>query len=160
MKSNIFIRQVKPSDLATISGLAMRSKASWGYPDDFMERCRAELEVTEAKLKNMAFSYHLAEEGSSDIVGFYALKRVDSSTVELEALFVEPAHFGKGIGRMLFDHAVTLARHMEAKTMLIQSDPYAGPFYIAMGATPAGERESESIKGRFLPLYKVELKVK
>jgi hypothetical protein len=35
-------RRARPNEAAVLSELALRSKAYWGYSDEFMEQCRAE----------------------------------------------------------------------------------------------------------------------
>ncbi len=57
-------------------------------------------------------------------------------------------------------HAVSTASNLEFRTMLIQGDPHADGFYLAMGARKIGTRSSESVPGRELPLYKVDLKAR
>ena len=46
----IIIRRAARHEAGALSRLAMRSKASWGYDADFMERCRPELTVSEAHI--------------------------------------------------------------------------------------------------------------
>ena len=43
-----------------------------------------------------------------------------------------------------------------AGRMVIQSDPHAEGFYLHMGARRVGERASDSIPGRVLPLFVLE----
>ena len=103
-------------------------------------------------------------------------------TFELEALFVDPTYVGMGVGAQLFQHAIQKAiprminedttknevdEHQEVTTTLtspvpvivlnIQSDPYAERFYLKQGCINVGQRESESIPGRFLPLLQYKL---
>jgi len=41
--------------------------------------------------------------------------------------------------------------------LTIQGDPHAEGFYLAVGALPAGKRDSASIPGRELPVYTITL---
>ena len=43
------------------------------------------------------------------------------------------------------------------QTITIQGDPNAEAFYESIGACSAGYRESASIPGRFLPVFKLEI---
>ena len=70
---------------------------------------------------------------------------------ELEILFVEPAHMGRGVGRALFEWAAQAARGADATSMNIELDPTAAPFYRRMGARDAGTAPSTAIAGRELP---------
>ena len=121
-----------------------------------MEACREELRVRPENLSNESFRYNIAEL-NNHIVGYYALERLSESTWELEAMFVEPAHIGTGIGHLLIEHAKKTATELGARKLMIQGDPNAERFYRAAGGALVGERESGSISGRYLPLFSIEL---
>jgi GNAT superfamily N-acetyltransferase len=88
------------------------------------------------------------------------LEQTSADIAELDALFIEPEYIGKGIGRMLIEHAKEQAERLGVVKIVIQGDPNAEPFYIAIGALPCGTRESGSISGRQLPLFILELRDK
>ncbi|TDF34925.1 GNAT family N-acetyltransferase [Alteromonadaceae bacterium M269] len=150
------IRKVEPSEAGKISEIAIRSKAYWGYDKAFMDSCREELSHTEEEILNDDFRYFLAEK-EGEVMGFYKLENLDSETVLLEALFVDTLAIGHGVGRSLFEHAKATAKACGGSAMEAQSDPYAKPFYLAMGAKVTGNKESGSIPGRFLPMIEVAL---
>ena len=120
-----------------------------------MESCRAELTVDSKQMMNDQYEYVVAEDRKT-IVGFYALEAVSSEVFELEAMFVDPEYVGRGVGRVLIEHAVRHVAEKGGQTLLVQSDPNASKFYAAAGAVQIGTRESESIPGRFLPLFKID----
>jgi GNAT superfamily N-acetyltransferase len=136
--------------------LAMRSKAYWGYSDTFMEKCRAELSVQASDIEDSDFQYSVGEL-KNKIVGFYAIKRLSPSEFELTALFVESDHIGAGVGRALIGHAKKRAVGLGGHVLTIQSDPNADEFYRAAGGVLTGTRESGSIRGRYLPVFKIML---
>ena len=152
----ISIRPAEPSESRELTDLAMRSKAHWGYSAEFMASCRAELTVTPEDVAELESPYFVAENRGQRL-GFCALERRNSTEFELEALFVEPAGMGCGVGTALISHAVRIAREHGAKSILIQGDPNAAGFYESVGAIRVGERESDSIPGRFLPEYRILL---
>ena len=147
------IRPVRPGEARSLSDLALRSKGHWGYPDEFLNACRDELRVVLGPDRD----YFCIEHGGN-IAGFYGLLRLKDDTVELEALFVEPALIGRGFGRQLLQHAIARAGKKGATRMLIQGDPNADQFYRAAGGVRVGERPSGSIPGRVLPLFEIPLK--
>lgn len=149
-RSMITIRTAKISDADALSALAVRSKAHWGYSDDFMRACRDELMVTPEELATPDHAVAVACRGET-VVGYYALIWIADDVVDLDAMFVDPAAMGHGVGRKLMDHACASARDRGARSMLIQADPYAEGFYLKMGAARTGARESDSIAGRMLP---------
>jgi predicted N-acetyltransferase YhbS len=146
------IRPARSEDAPELCVLAMRSKACWGYSREFMEACQAELTYDAAYLDE--HEVYVLESGSR-IIGFYSLERLPEAALELGALFVEPGDIGKGYGRLLVEHSLEKAREAGASRIVIQGDPNARGFYLAMGATLAGETESRSIPGRMLPLFEV-----
>ena len=138
-----------------LSDLAIRSKASWGYAPDMVDAFRGELTVDPAAVAD--WHIHVAEQEGA-LAGFYALSvRPDGVTGEIELMFVDPARMRLGIGRALWNHLTATARSIGLTRILIDADPYAEPFYRAMGAERTGEAPSASIPGRTLPRLEVTL---
>ena len=154
--STCVIRPACADEASLLSELAFRSKAYWGYSDEFMAACRVELSYTPAQIAAPEYHFFVTEAARA-IRGFYALEQRSSSTVEVEAMFVEPAWVGKGYGRALMGHAKSQAARLGATTMIIQSDPNAERFYRAAGGQVTGRRESGSIPGRQLPTLAIDL---
>ena len=150
------VRAAIPAEADILSHLAMRSKAFWGYSQEFLDACEQELSVSPEDIEAETYHHEVAE-NAGNIFGFYALKRLSGNKYELEALFVEPDYIGTGIGRALMTHALKRVRLEGGASVIIQSDPYAVRFYKAAGGVLIGERESESIPGRYLPLYEIKL---
>ena len=80
-----------------------------------------------------------------------ALRRKVAGAVVDAHKALEPARLGEGTGKMLYVWACRFAQGLGARELVIEADPDAAPFYRHMGAEPAGEAESGSIPGRFLP---------
>lgn len=144
------------NDADALSALAIRSKAHWGYSSTFMAACRNELSYSPDQIDSVSFDFVVARRGGH-MVAFYALERLSNTEFELEALFVEPLCIGQGLGGTLLHHACRNARDRGGTSLLIQSDPHADEFYRATGAVVLGERESSSVPGRFLSLFRVTL---
>ena len=152
--AEIAIRPAAASEARRLSALALRSKAHWGYSIEFIEACRRELTYDcEYLLRNTVF----VAEIDTGIVGFYALDRVSETEAELTAMFVEPEHIGRRIGRALITHAKETARGQGIEAIIIQGDPNAAAFYQAAGGVRCGMRPSGSIPGRDLPLFRILL---
>lgn len=150
------IRRALPGEAPLLSALALRSKAHWGYDAAFLDACREELTLSSGQVLRHDVFVAVA---ANVVMGFYLLKSSssDGSTVELDMLYVEPSAIGRGIGRALFEHAVSVARRRGARRLEIEADPNAAGFYRVMGATYAGERSSGSIPDRRLPLLALDL---
>ena len=148
------IRSATAGEAEDLSALAMRSKAHWGYSAEFMQACRQELTYSADYIRdNPVF----VAEDKANVVGFYAFERVSAGVAELTAMFVEPEQIGRGYGRALITHAKNTARRQGFEAIVIQGDPNATAFYQAAGGVRCGERESGSIPGRVLPLFRVTL---
>lgn len=156
MSESQLIREAYPHEAELLSALALRSKAHWGYSPDFLDSCRDELTVDRSRIGSVDYRCFVAVEENS-ILGFYALESIAGGVHELDALFVEPAHIGTGIGRLLFKHALQILADCGAVRLIIQGDANATEFYKAAGARQTGTRESGSVPGRYLPLFELEI---
>lgn len=147
------IREARQSESFLLTEIALSSKAYWGYSEEFMLACRDELNVSIDKISSETFTYYVCE-SNAEVIGYYALEKLNQKEAELEALFVKPKYIGTGVGRILMEHALHYAKSCGFYTLKILSDPNAENFYLASGAVREGELESESVKGRYLPVLK------
>lgn len=144
------IRPAHPAEAAEISELVMRSKAYWGYDAEFLAACRAGLTISPLYL--ITHPAYIAEQDGRQ-VGFYSFaEEIASQQVELDFLFIAPEAIGNGIGKQLWQHAVTTAHRLGYRLMTIVADPNAEAFYRKMGAVTVGAEPSEAKAGRMLPL--------
>ncbi len=146
----VSLRPALIGDCESLSDLSFRSKASNGYDAAFMEACRFELTVTDA---TMADGNLWVAEDDSKPVGFFDI-RLESQTVEVYALYVDPELKRCGIGRKLWAAIEEKALAMGAETIELDADPVAVEFYQAMGCQVIGQSPSGSIPGRMLPRMK------
>jgi N-acetylglutamate synthase-like GNAT family acetyltransferase len=150
------------SDYKKLSELALCSKAYWGYDQEFLDKCQQELSYSEAQIDSLKFNFVVATHsthtlGQREIIGFYAIDFSYKPNPELEALFVLPNKIGQGVGKALIKAALIDAKKQGSTTLAIQGDPNATQFYLAAGGIQVGELESQSIPGRFLPLFEIPL---
>jgi GNAT superfamily N-acetyltransferase len=151
---------------ATLSRLAFRAKAYWGYPREWLEAWRDELTISPDHVAahdvfvavttgRLAGAKAGADGGR--ISGFYALV-CDAPDAELEHLWIEPDDIGSGVGRLLFEHSLARARSRRCHRVRIVSDPNAEAFYRHMGAAWIGVHHT-SVLGhpRELPVLEVIL---
>jgi GNAT superfamily N-acetyltransferase len=149
------IRRARPAEASILSALALRSKAHWGYDAGFLAACRDDLTLS---ADDVATSMVYACDGVNAPLGFYRLVLHHDGVAELDALFVEPAAMGQGVGKRLWGHAVAAAAKLGCSEIVLQSDPQAEGFYLAMGAQRAGESESTVMPGRMRPLMRFRLR--
>lgn len=150
------IRAAQATDAALLSDIALRSKAYWGYSPEFMAACKAELTYSPQDIADAGNFFSIAETDAGP-AGFYALRALGDRKYELGALFVEPAQIGIGIGCALLQAAKDRVSLAGGGSIVIQGDPNAERFYRAAGGVLVGERESGSVPGRMLPLFRIEV---
>lgn len=150
----ITIVRAKESDATTLTQIAVTAKKHWGYPDDWIVRWADQLSVTPPYIAAHPV-YACARHES--IVGFYGLQCWEKDAL-LDHLWVLPSAMRGGLGRLLFQHASTVAKQQGARRMTIVGDPHAEGFYRRMGAIVYG-REPAPMDDvvRFLPLLEILL---
>jgi GNAT superfamily N-acetyltransferase len=143
------VRKARRGEAAELTELAMRSKAHWGYDATFLEAVRPILTFTEEDLERRPV---FVLEAGRRAVGVYRLIGSPPEG-ELYDLWLEPRYIGRGFGRQLFVHALRIAAQCGFKTLVIESDPHAEGFYLAMGALRIGARRSAT--ERDLPTLRI-----
>ena len=148
------IRAPTIDELSDLSDLCLRSKAVWGYDEEFMDACRGELsfEPRDLELTPIAVAEH-----DGKPIGVAQVKVVDDEA-DLLKLFVEPSALRSGTGKALLAWATDVAKKLGATRLIIDADPDAAPFYRRMGAYDVGEAPSGSVPGRMLPRLAMNLR--
>ena len=147
--ARVQLRRARPNEAAGLSALAMRSKASWGYDQDFMTRVAPEFAIT---AEMFSHSRIVIAHDAEELLGYYRLQLRGADETYLHDLFVDPTAIGTGIGRLLFESAVADARDAGARAIVFESDPNAEPFYLHLGAIRTGRNQSLSDSKRLLPV--------
>jgi len=113
-----------------------------------MAACQEELTVTTEHL--IKGDYWVAE---ADVVCGCACLLVDTNgrSGEVHAFFIDPEWQRKGIGRLLWQKLAEQAKAKQLERLHLDADPFAVPFYKALGFEIGGETPSGSIPGRSLP---------
>lgn len=145
-------RRARTDEAEYLTHLCRRSKAHWGYDAEFLRIVAGDLTVTPAAIKTHQV-WILQED--KKILGFHQVKLGD--TAWLEDLWLEPEAIGKGYGRLLWEHAVSIARAAGAWGMEFNAEPFAMGFYEKMGAVQVGVTPSRFIPGRKLPLMRIQV---
>ena len=145
------LRAAEPHEADDITALARRSKAYWGYDQAFLDRSRDLLTVRPEQIHGESV---IVAERDGTLLGYYQLGG-EPPEGELVDLFVEPDAIGTGLGRRLWEHAISSAGKRGFRTLELESDPNAEPFYLHMGAGRVGEREVAP--GRLLPIMRIAL---
>jgi GNAT superfamily N-acetyltransferase len=138
LPADMLIRPARDGEHVALTELVWRSvQQTWNYPPEFMEWEPETISVEPEHIRDEITNL-LEEHGR--IVGFYVLSG-EPPEMELSRMMIEPDRIGAGIGRILWDHAVATAAARGVRTITIDSDPNAEPFYQRMGAITTGEHD-------------------
>lgn len=150
---NLFaVRSARAADADELARLARLSKAHWGYPKEWLDLWQKDLTISPETIEG-AIGY-VAESGES-IIGFWIRASLDLDLPTPGWLFVHPDHMGQGVARALWESVRTEAAARGIERFVIEADPNAAPFYLALGAEKIGEKESSVIPGRFFPILRI-----
>ena len=151
---NIEIRQATSDESAILTALAHMAKRYWGYPEEWIVSWKAELTLSREFIANNTVWVAMVE---GEIAGCCALV-LTGSLAELEHMWIDPKHMGRGIGRTLFEHTARRAAQLGFQHMQLSADPNAEGFYERMGARRIGEARAD-VNGtsRVLPRMQFDL---
>jgi len=148
------LRAAEPDEAGALTELALAAKASWGYDAAFMARCRDVMTMSPDAIAR--HPYYLIDSGDNTPLGFYGFDFSDG-LLTLDWLFVTPVAQGRGWGRLLFEHAIAVARAKRFGYFRIVSDPHAEAFYLHLGARRCGNAPSDLYPDRILPVLRFDL---
>ena len=93
-------------------------------------------------VEHIADGHVFVAERDDAIVGFAAvLPRLDGNA-ELDALFVDPSLWKRGVGRLLVEHCAGVARGRASRVLHVVGNPHAEGFYVACGFRTTGASET------------------
>jgi N-acetylglutamate synthase-like GNAT family acetyltransferase len=132
------VRDARPEDQRELTRLCVRATMRAGYDEAFIDRSMPSLTVTLPLISGDFV--RVAQDGSGEVVGVVSVAPTALQGIAmLHHLFVDPACWRRGIGRVLFRAAVARARGMKAGAIMITAEPSAEGFYKRMGAIRIGE---------------------
>ena len=132
------VREAKPEEQRELTRLCVRATMHAGHDEAFIDRAMPGLTITLPLIS--ADCVQVAQDNSSEVVGVVAVTPTALQGIALlHGLFVDPARWKRGIGRVLFGAAVARAREMKAGALMIYAEPSAEGFYKRMRAIRIGE---------------------
>jgi GNAT superfamily N-acetyltransferase len=145
----VTVRPAALDEVADLTELIMRSKAYWGYDEEFIARCRPALTLHPADVGPKRAT---VAEIDGRLAGVVTIGGTPPEG-EIDLLFVDPWAIGTGVGRLLYHCALAIGRDSGFEALLIEADPQAESFYLHMGAVRIGDTVSPAT-GRTLPLLR------
>lgn len=132
------VRQAKPEEQRELTRLSVRATMHAGHDEAFIDRTMPALTITVPLIN--ANCVQVAQGGSGEVVGVVWVTLTALPGIALlHGLYVDPARWKRGIGRVLFGAAVARAREITTGAMMIYSEPSSEGFYKRMGAVRIGE---------------------
>ena len=144
-------RKAVKEDSESLSKLAYKSKAYWGYSESFMKQCKKDLTVTEDYIEEQPV---FLLEYNNRIIAFYSFSLTNN---KLEAMFIDPDYIGKGVGKIMWTHLMNKAKELGINEFTLDSEPKAEGFYLKMGAIKMGYSPSTVFPDRKLPRMRVQV---
>jgi GNAT superfamily N-acetyltransferase len=130
---------------------ALQLRASLNNPGD-REAILANPDAIEVPAEQIVNGRVFIAEVAGSIAGFAALLPREDAGCELDALFVEPDNWRRGVGRALIDHCIHVARSYGWSSIHVIGNPHAEGFYAACGFEPIGIAQTRFGAGHLLHL--------
>jgi N-acetylglutamate synthase-like GNAT family acetyltransferase len=132
------VRDARPEEQRELTNLVVRATTQAGRDEAFIDRAISGLAITLPMINGK--NVQVAHDNSGRVVGLVSLTRTMLQGIALlNHLFVDPDHWKRGIGRVLFETAVARAKEMKTGAIFIYAEPFAEAFYERMGTIRIGE---------------------
>jgi GNAT superfamily N-acetyltransferase len=135
MPDTISIRRATPSERYALEVLQRRASLANLRDRDAILAHPEAIEIPFYQLESG--HVYVAERGNA-IVGFAAIQPMGDGDTELDALFVDPSMWRRGIGRRLVKHCEDAARSLGSSALRVIGNPHAREFYVASGFQSIG----------------------
>jgi GNAT superfamily N-acetyltransferase len=132
---DVVIRAALHADRSSLEALQWRaSLANRGDRDALL----ANPDAIALPSEQIAAGHVFVAERDGVIVGFAAVLPRADGNAELDALFVDPKLWKRGIGRLLVEHCVGVAHGRAARFLHVVGNPHAEGFYARCGFRTTG----------------------
>jgi GNAT superfamily N-acetyltransferase len=116
----------------------VRATIHAGHDEAFIDRAVPALTITVPAITGG--SVQVAEDKAGRVAGVvWVMPSPLPSIAQLHGIFVDPPFWRQGVGRVLFEAAVTRAEQLNAGALVISAEPSAEGFYKRMGAIKIGQ---------------------
>jgi GNAT superfamily N-acetyltransferase len=140
--NSVVIRTARPEERRALEELQRR--ASTALPD-YREALLANPDAILLPPEHIA--HCVVAERAGERLGFAVMLPRGDGDAELDGLFVEPASWKQGIGRLLVLEAVRRAASAGARWLCVIANPTALGFYLSCGFQRQGDIDTQFGKG-------------
>ena len=141
MSRHVQIRIAHPDDKLNLLEVQRRASLA-SETGDVLQRLLEEPDWIDVDEELLANNEVIVAEIGSTIIGFASFIAQDGNDAELDGLFVEPAHWRQGIGRMLIEAVERELVAWHATRLRVVANPNALAFYTALGFEIIGEEKT------------------
>jgi integrase len=140
------VREAKPEEQRELTRLCVRATMHSGYDEEFIDRSMPSLTITLPEISGDFV--RVAQDNLYEVVGVVCVMPTALQGIALlHGLFVDPARWKRGIGRVLFGAAVARAKGMKAGAIMIYANPSAEGFYLAWGEVQIAQYRAQHPNG-------------
>lgn len=137
--SDVLIRSALPHERVSLEALQWRaSLANQGDRDALL----ANPDAITLPIEQIAEGHVLVAEWNGEVVGFAVVVPGPDGGAELDALFVDPGLWKRGVGRQLVEHCARVAKDRACRILHVVGNPHAAGFYTACGFRTTGTVET------------------
>jgi GNAT superfamily N-acetyltransferase len=131
----LIIRTALPDERNALEDLQRRASLMW---DEYRPFLLANPEAIALPLAQLQEGWVRVAEEAGRVLGFSALV-TRGRGFDLDGLFVEPEHWGRGVGRTLVQDAIARA---DGAVLTVLANPRAEGFYMRLGFAVAGREQT------------------
>jgi GNAT superfamily N-acetyltransferase len=135
----VVVRLAQSIEQAALEALQMR--ASLNNPGD-RAAISANPDAIELPLNQIEACGVFVAEASGLIAGFAAILPREDGDFDLDGLFVDPALWRHGVGRILIEHCIETVRNRGSKALHVIGNPHADAFYRSCGFETLGTEQT------------------
>ena len=137
--SDVVIRPALQAERSSLEALQWRaSLANSGDRDSLL----ANPDAITLPVEHIADGHVFVAQHEGVLAGFAAVLPRPDGNAELDALFVEPTLWTRGVGRLLVEHCADVARERASRILHVVGNPHAEGFYLACGFRTTGTVET------------------
>jgi GNAT superfamily N-acetyltransferase len=130
------IRDAEPGEEEALERLQLEASLVW---DEYREALLAHPDAVELPPQAIQEErVRVAVAADGELLGFSVVLPGRDGACDLDGLFVDPAHWGSGVGRLLVSDAATRARAAQATRIDVIANPNALGFYERVGFVSEG----------------------
>ena len=139
MAHDVLIRPARPDEQTVLESLQRRASLSNAGDRDAL---LANPDAIALPIEQIVEGCVFVAERDGTLAGFAAVVPRPDGGAELDALFVEPRLWKRGIGRRLVTHVADVARRRSAGFLHVIGNPHAEGFYLSCGFRVTGTVET------------------